>query len=132
MTGRATATCSGQGIGLAQDCTLVPRRPSTSVMCSRRTARPVSGSDFRRTDQGSRMSRNRTIFSSEDLFSIVTPLIGILDYIAEVSPDITRPDSRVSYLSDFAYLQRPDQELALAHEDDLKTVEGAVRTNAIS
>ncbi len=78
------------------------------------------------------MSRNRTIFSSEDLFSIVTPLIGILDYIAEVSPDITRPDSRVSYLSDFAYLQRPDQELALAHEDDLKTVEGAVRTNAIS
>ncbi|KAH9003449.1 hypothetical protein EDB86DRAFT_2362285 [Lactarius hatsudake] len=39
------------------------------------------------------------------------PLIGILDYIAE---------------------QRPNQELALAHEDDLKMIEGVVRTNAIS
>src|SRR6266702_2581215 len=36
---RATATCSGQGIVLAQDCTA--RSP---VMCPRRTARPVSGS----------------------------------------------------------------------------------------
>ncbi|KAH9074324.1 hypothetical protein EDB83DRAFT_1955510 [Lactarius deliciosus] len=39
------------------------------------------------------------------------PLMGILDYIAE---------------------QRPNQELALAHEDDLKMIEGVVRTNAIS
>ncbi|KAF8269501.1 hypothetical protein EI94DRAFT_1725182 [Lactarius quietus] len=39
------------------------------------------------------------------------PLIGILDYIAE---------------------QRPDDDLALAHEDDLKMIEGVVRTNAIS
>ncbi|KAH9008785.1 hypothetical protein EDB85DRAFT_1542726 [Lactarius pseudohatsudake] len=39
------------------------------------------------------------------------PLIGILDYIAE---------------------QRPDQELALAHEDDLRMIGVVVRTNAIS
>ena len=53
--------------------------------------------------------------------------MGILDYIAEVSLDTTRP----KYFSN-SFQQRPNDDIALAHEDDLKKVKGVVRTNAIS
>ena len=53
--------------------------------------------------------------------------MGILDYIAEVSLDTMRP----GYFSN-SFQQRPNGDIALAHEDDLKMVKGVVRTNAIS
>ena len=52
--------------------------------------------------------------------------MGILDYIAEVSLDTMRPE----YFSN-SFQQRPNDNIALAHEDDLKMVKGVVRTNAI-
>ena len=52
--------------------------------------------------------------------------MGILDYIAEVSLDTMRPD----YFSN-SFQQRPNDNIALAHEDDLKMVKGVVRANAI-
>ena len=52
--------------------------------------------------------------------------MGILDYIAEVSLDRMRPE----YLSN-SFQRRPNDDIALAHEDHLKMIEGVVRTNAI-
>jgi len=49
------------------------------------------------------------------------PLIGVLDYIAEVSQSI----SVFEQIPQF-YQQAPNQELAIAHEDDLKLIEGLV------
>jgi len=48
------------------------------------------------------------------------PLIGVLDYIAEVSRSVL-----CLTFSQF-YQQAPNQELAIAHEDDLKLIEGLV------
>lgn len=48
------------------------------------------------------------------------PLIAVLDYIAEVSRSI------LARLFSQFYQQSPDQELAIAHEDDLKLIEGLV------
>ena len=53
--------------------------------------------------------------------------MGILDYIAEVSLDTIRP----KYFSNSSQ-RRPNDDIALAHEGDLKIIEGVVRTNAIS
>ena len=52
--------------------------------------------------------------------------MGILDYIAKVSLDTMRPE----YFSN-SFQQRPNDDIALAHEEDLKMVKGVVRTNAI-
>ena len=53
--------------------------------------------------------------------------MGILDYIAGVSLDTMRPE----YFSN-SFQQCPNDNIALAHEDDLKMVKGLVRANAIS
>ena len=52
--------------------------------------------------------------------------MGILDYIADVSLDTTRPE----YFSN-SFQQRPNDDIALAHEDDLKMVQRVVRVNTI-
>lgn len=53
------------------------------------------------------------------------PLVGVLDYIAEVSYGIL---FFVGLLIKF-FQRFPNEELAIAHEDDLKLIEGVVGGN---